>query len=168
MDTPLRLLIVGDSEPKADALRQELRRSGYAPQGDRVQDEATLRRALADGPVDLILSDTEMTQLPPLRVLSLADEHDFDGPLIVLGEHADESLVVAALHAGAGDYLTWGRLGRLGSAVGRELRSAQGRRRREDAERTRREADERYRALIEEIPALTYISWADRSAAPST
>jgi diguanylate cyclase (GGDEF)-like protein/PAS domain S-box-containing protein len=50
--------------------------------------------------------------------------------------------------------------------VGRELRSVQGRRRREDAERTRREADERYRALIEEIPALTYISWADPFGSP--
>ena len=85
--------------------------------------------------------------------------------MIVLGEHADESLVVAALHAGAGDYLTWGRLGRLGSAVGRELRSAQGRRRREDAERTRREAEERYRALIEEIPRSPTSRGRTRSAA---
>ena len=82
--------------------------------------------------------------------------------VIVMGREADEALVVAALHAGAGDYLTWNRLGRLKSAVGRELRAAQGRKRLEDAERSRREAEERYRALIEEIPALTYIAWADR------
>ena len=48
----------------------------------------------------------------------------------------------------------------------RELRAAQGRKRLEDAERSRREAEERYRALIEEIPALTYISWEDPFGSP--
>jgi len=166
MDTPLRLLIVGDSEAKADALREELRRGGYAPSAERIENEDALRKALARGTVDLVLSDTALADLPPLRVLSLLEEHEWDGPLIVLAQDVEESLVVAALHAGAGDYLTWGRLSRLGSAVGRELRAAQGRRRREDADRTRREADERYRALIEEIPALTYISWADPFGSP--
>jgi diguanylate cyclase (GGDEF)-like protein/PAS domain S-box-containing protein len=166
MDTPLRLLIVGESEAKAEALRDELRHSGYAPSAERVSDEAGLRRALAGSPPDVVLSDEGLSLLPPLRVLSLLDEHEWDGPFIVLASAVDESRVVAALHAGAGDYLTWSRLGRLGAAVGRELRAAQGRRRREDAERTRREADERYRALIEEIPALTYISWADPFGSP--
>jgi PAS domain S-box-containing protein len=99
-------------------------------------------------------------------VIGLLEEWDWDGPVIVLGREADEALVVAALHAGAGDYLTWNRLGRLKSAVGRELRAAQGRKRIVDAERSRREAEERYRALIEEIPALTYISWADPFGSP--
>jgi diguanylate cyclase (GGDEF)-like protein/PAS domain S-box-containing protein len=166
MDTPLRLLIASDSEARAEALRAELRGSGYAPEGDRIDDEDGLRAVLARGPVDIVFADTAVTTLSPLRVLSLLEEHEWDGPLIVLSDDVEESLVVAALHAGAGDYLTWGRLGRLGSAVGRELRAAQGRRRREDAERTRREADERYRALIEEIPALTYISWADPFGSP--
>lgn len=166
METPLRLLIVGDSDSRADALRDELRRGGYAPKGGRVADEDGLRKALAGGALDLVLSDAALEGLSPLRVLAVLEEHEWDGPVIVLGPDADESQVVAAMHAGAGDYLTWGRLQRLGSAVGRELRAAQGRRRREDADRTRREADDRYRALIEEIPALTYISWADPFGSP--
>jgi diguanylate cyclase (GGDEF)-like protein/PAS domain S-box-containing protein len=166
MDTPLHVVIVGGTEARADALRDELRRHGYVPNGPRVEDEDGLRNALTLGPVDLVLSDDAVAGLSPLRVLSVLEEHEWDGPTIVLSDELDESLVVAALHAGAGDFLTWGRLGRLGPAVGRELRAAQGRRRREDVERTRREADDRYRALIEEIPALTYISWADPFGSP--
>ena len=41
-----------------------------------------------------------------------------------MGREADEALVVAALHAGAGDYLTWSRLGRL--EVGGRPRAARG------------------------------------------
>ena len=166
MDTPLHLLIASDSESSAEALRDELRRSGYVPDGPRVEDEVGLRSALADGPVDLVLAEAALLDPSPLRVMRLLDELEWEGPVIVLGREADEALVVAALHAGAGDYLTWARLGRLGSAVGRERRAAQGRKRREDAERTRRETEQRYQALIEEIPALTYISWADPFGSP--
>ncbi|HET9315821.1 MAG TPA: response regulator, partial [Vicinamibacteria bacterium] len=148
MDTPLHLLIASDSESSAQALRDELRRSGYRPEGPRVEDEDGLRNALARGPIDLVLADTGLLDPSPLRVLALLEDLEWEGPVIVLGEQADEAVVVAALHAGAGDYLTWARLGRLGSAVGRELRAAQGHRRREDAERARREADQRYQALI--------------------
>jgi diguanylate cyclase (GGDEF)-like protein/PAS domain S-box-containing protein len=166
MDSPLHLLIASDSESAAEALRDELRRSGYRPEGPRVEDEDGLRNALALGPVDLVLADAALIDPSPLRILAVLEEREWEGPVIVLGQEADEALVVAALHAGAGDYLTWARLGRLGSAVGRELRAAQGRKRREEAERTRREADQRYQALIEEIPALTYISWADPFGSP--
>jgi diguanylate cyclase (GGDEF)-like protein/PAS domain S-box-containing protein len=166
MDTPLHLLIASDSESSADALLAELRRAGYAPEGPRVEDEDGLRNALARGPLELVLTDAALTDPSPLRVLAVLEEHGWDGPVIVLGQESDEALVVAALHAGAGDYLTWGRLARLGSAVGRELRAAHGRKRRADAERARKEADERYQALVDEIPALTYISWADPFGSP--
>jgi diguanylate cyclase (GGDEF)-like protein/PAS domain S-box-containing protein len=166
MDTPLHLLIASDSESSAQALNDELRRSGYAPEGTRVDDEDSLRKALARTPVDLVLADAALLDPSPLRVLSVLEEHEWGGAMIVLAQEADEALVVAALHAGAGDYLTWARLGRLGSAVGRELRAARVRKRREAAERTRREAEQRYQALIEEIPALTYISWADPFGSP--
>ncbi len=166
MDTPLHLLIATDSESSADALLAELRRAGYAPDGTRVEDEDGLRNALASGSIELVLADAALTDPSPLRLLSVLEEHAWDGPVIVLAQESDEALVVAALHAGAGDYLTWGRLARLGSAVGRELRAAHGRRRREEAERARKEAEERYQALVDEIPALTYISWADPFGSP--
>src|SRR5262245_3152802 len=166
MDTPLHLLIATGSESSADALRAELRRAGYAPDGPRVEDEDGLRKALAGGPFDLVLADAALDDPSPLRVLSVLEEHEWDAPVIVFAQESDEALVVAALHAGAGDYLTWGRLARLGSAVGRELRAAHGRKRREDAERARKEAEERYQALVDEIPALTYISWADPFGSP--
>ena len=166
METSLRLLIVGDSEPEAEQLQAELRRAGYVPQARRVSHEDDLRHAFDQSPPDLVFADASLEALSPLRVIAVTEEREWDGPVIVLGKEADEALVVAALHAGAGDYLTWNRLGRLKSAVGRELRAAQGRKRLEDAERSRREAEERYRALIEEIPALTYISWADPFGSP--
>ena len=166
METPLRLLIVGDSEPEAELLQGELRRAGYEPQARRASHEDDLRHAFGREPLDVVFADASFETLSPLKVIALLEELEWDGPVIVMGREADEALVVAALHAGAGDYLTWNRLGRLKSALGRELRAAQGRKRLEDAERSRREAEERYRALIEEIPALTYISWADPFGSP--
>ena len=83
-----------------------------------------------------------------------------------MGREADEALVVAALHA---------RRRRLpdleppGPAeVGGRPRAARGTGAQAPRGRgaSRREAEERHRALIEEIPALTYIAWADPFGSP--
>jgi diguanylate cyclase (GGDEF)-like protein/PAS domain S-box-containing protein len=70
---------------------------------------------------------------------------------------------VEALRAGAQDALSKRALGRLGFVVERELRHAAQRRGSREAERRLRDAENVYRRLVEEIPALSYVSWADES-----
>jgi hypothetical protein len=65
------------------------------------------------------------------------------------------------MRAGAADCVRRGDLARLRAASSASGPEATSRRRRRA--RPTREAVDRYRALIEEIPALTYVAWADDS-----
>ena len=99
----------------------------------------------------------DATGVPPLRVIEMAGEGSFP-PVIVCSEAFTEDEIVGLVRAGARDCVRRGDVARLGAAVVRERgraasRPADGR---ADAE-----AGDRYRALIEEIPALTYVAWAD-------
>ena len=80
--------------------------------------------------------------------------------VLVRGDAFDVDEVVAFVRAGARDCVRRGDVGRLKAAVERERREAVTRppSRRGDAD-----LGDRYRALIEEIPALTYVAWSDDS-----
>ncbi len=105
-----------------------------------------------------MLAWADATGVPPLRVLHMASERGDFPPVVVLADDFTEDDIVALVRAGASDCVRGGDLDRLKAAVERErarseFRKAEGRK---DAE-----AGDRYRALIEEIPALTYVAWAD-------
>jgi PAS domain S-box-containing protein len=67
-----------------------------------------------------------------------------------------EETAVAAMKAGAHDYLTKGNLARLVPAIEREMREAEERRKRNQAEQALRESEERFRQLAENIPESVF------------
>ncbi|HXJ11989.1 MAG TPA: response regulator, partial [Candidatus Limnocylindrales bacterium] len=62
MGTPLRLLIIEDSEDDTALIVRELRRSGYETEFKRVDSEAALKSVLALHDWDLVISDFSMPQ----------------------------------------------------------------------------------------------------------
>ena len=136
MTTPLRILIVEDSEADAELLLRELRRGGYAPEFERVETPEGLDDALARQPWDLIVSDYAMPRFNGLQALKLAQEKGFDIPFIIVSGSIGEDVAVAAMKAGAHDYLMKGNTARLLPAIARELREARMRQERRQAEQT--------------------------------
>jgi CheY-like chemotaxis protein len=131
----LRVLVVDDSEIDARLLVRELQRFGYAPIWERVDTADKLQAALTRQAWDIILCDYRMPRFSGLEALEVVRAQDPDLPLILVSGSIGEELAVAAIRAGASDYLLKDRLARLGSAVQRSLQEAeqrQSRRRTED------------------------------------
>ncbi len=143
MSVPLRVLLVEDSEDDALLLIMSLRRGGYDPTWERVDTAATMEAALDARVWDLVISDHGMPAFNSSAALALLRRKGFvDLPFIIVSGQIGEDAAVAAMKAGAHDYLMKDNLARLNSAIERELREA-------DVRRERRRAEEKYRSIFE-------------------
>ncbi|MBI3784173.1 MAG: hybrid sensor histidine kinase/response regulator [Deltaproteobacteria bacterium] len=122
-------MLVEDSAADAELILTELRRRGYAPESQRVDTEPAFGAALGQG-WDCILSDYQMPGFGGLAALRLLQESGLDLPFIVVSGAIGEETAVAAMRAGAHDYIMKDSLARLGPAIERELNEAQIRRER--------------------------------------
>jgi PAS domain S-box-containing protein len=146
---PLRALIVEDSEFDARMLLSVLRKGGYDPAHRRVQTAEEMRQALAAQPWDVILADYNMPEFSAPEALKVLQASGLDIPFLIVSGGIGEDIAVAAMKAGAHDYLMKGNLARLAPAVERELREAAVRAARRHAEASLRESELRYRQLWE-------------------
>jgi CheY-like chemotaxis protein len=144
MSTPLRALIVEDSENDCLLLTDTLAHGGYEVTCQRVETAAAMKAALAHERWDIVISDHRMPQFSSLAALKLCREHNENIPFIVVSGSIGEELAVSAMKAGAHDYIMKDNLARLVPAVGRELREAESRLRRTQQQVVERE---RLRAL---------------------
>ncbi|MBX3026125.1 PAS domain S-box protein [bacterium] len=146
--SPLRVLLIEDSEADALLLLRELRRGGYETAWERVDTAAALSRAL-ERSWDVITCDWKMPGFGAPEALALIRDAAVDTPVIIVSGEVGEEFAVTAMRAGACDFVSKQRLARLAPAIDRELRDAEQRRARRRAEAALRAAQERYRALIE-------------------
>jgi len=144
MNRPLQVLFVEDSEDDAALLQIELKRAGYQPVCQRVETADEMRAALDRQEWDLIIADYRMPRFDGLAALALAKERGLDLPFIIVSGHITEETAVAAMKAGAHDYVMKDKLARLGSAVERELREA-------GVRREHRRAEEALRRFYDEL-----------------
>ncbi len=128
MATPLRVLMVEDSEDDALLLLQELKRGNYAPESTRVDTPEALRAALTGRDWDLVMSDYRLPHFSGPAALKLLQETGQDLPFIIVSGVVTEEDAVAAMKAGAHDYVTKHKLARLIPIIARELREAEQRR----------------------------------------
>ena len=153
MGTPLRVLIVEDSEDDAELLLRELRRGGYDLTSKRVDTAEGMAAALENETWDIVLADYVMPRFSGLAALMLVKERELDLPFIIVSGAIGEDIAVEAMKAGAHDYVTKGRLARLIPAIGRELHEAVVRRERRQAEEALRKAHEELEMRVEERTA---------------
>ncbi len=130
MSIPIRVLIVEDSEDDAFLLVRTLRRNGFDPSFERVDTAERLEAALDRQAWDLVLSDFTMPQFNAVSALELLQARDPDLPFIIHSGSIGEDTAVAAMKAGANDYVMKDNPARLIPAITRELREAEARRER--------------------------------------
>ena len=137
MDEPLRVLIAEDSEDDALLVIRELQRGGYDPVFERIDTEEAMKAALTNQAWDIVISDHTMPQFDSLHALKVLQASGLDLPFIIVSGKIGEDLAVAAMKAGANDYVIKGNLARLSPAVRRELEEVEVRRERKRAEEAR-------------------------------
>jgi PAS domain S-box-containing protein/putative nucleotidyltransferase with HDIG domain len=158
MDKPIRVLIVDDSEDDGLLLVRNLKNGGFSPSYEQVDTAEAMSKALDNQTWDVILCDNSMPAFDAASALELYKDKGLDLPFIIVsGTIADET-AVAAMKAGAHDYIMKGNLARLSSAVDRELREAKNRQERRIAEIQLRKSEEKYRALFEDSRDAIYLN----------
>ena len=135
MKKPLRVLVVEDSEDDASLVVRELKRGGYAPTFQRVETAAALQTALRNQECDVIIADYNLPNFNALEALRLLKDSGLDLPFIVVTGSITDDTAVAAMKAGAHDYIMKDNLKRLAPAIERELHEAENRRERKHLER---------------------------------
>jgi two-component system, cell cycle sensor histidine kinase and response regulator CckA len=152
VNSPLQVLIVEDSEDDMLLMLWELRRSGYPVNAIRVETPAQMQTALARQSWDVVIADYSLPKFSALEALKLLQSQQQDWPFIIVSGTITEETAVAAMKAGAHDYITKGNLARLVPAVERELREAEDRQKRHRAEQALGKAEQKIReqaALLE-------------------
>lgn len=151
--TPLRVLIVEDSENDATLLEIELQRAGFETSCRRVETAEGMRQALEESTWDVIVADYVMPRFNGLAALGIVKEMGLDIPFIIVSGHIADDTAVAAMKAGAHDYVMKDNFARLGPAVRRELREAGVRRERRRSEERWLEEQTFRQAVENSVPA---------------
>lgn len=152
---PLKVLIVEDSDDDAALILRELRCGGYEPTFERVETEAAMRDALARGPWQVVISDYFIPRFGALDALRVVKHSGLDLPFLIVSGSIGEEIAVAAMKAGAHDYLMKGNLTRLSPAIDRELKEA-------EARLKHRQSEERFRQLAESIQEVFWLTDPDK------
>ena len=104
MDQPIRVLVVDDDEPHAQAVAESLERVGY---------DCTIATSGRDGlrlieeqEFDIILTDLIMEGAGGLEILRKAKQELPDAEVVILTGHGTIKTAVTAMQAGATTYLT--------------------------------------------------------------
>jgi two-component system phosphate regulon sensor histidine kinase PhoR len=158
MKTALNILLIEDSEDDAFLLLRELSKGGYEPHVERVETEEVMRQALARQQWDVITSDYNMPQFSALEALRILQESGIDLPFIVVSGKIGEDLAVAAMKAGAHDYVMKNNLSRLVPAIDRELREAEERRKRRQAEIALKNQFSQISTIFDSMNAVVYVA----------
>jgi PAS domain S-box-containing protein len=151
MKTPLRVLIVEDSEDDTQLVLRELKRAGFDPSYKRVETPKTMQAALTKQAWDVIIADYSMPHFSGLAALKVMQDTGLDFPFILVSGTIGEDLAVSAMKAGAHDYLMKDNLTRLAPAIQRELLDAKGRRARRLAEEELRRIKEFNEDIVKNV-----------------
>ena len=152
MKSPLRILLVEDSEDDALFLTRELKSGGLDPSIQRVDTIPALQYALGYENWDLVISDHSLPGFGCFQALDLVRQISSDLPFIIVSGVIGEDTAVAAMKAGANDYVMKKHLARLVPSIERELREAAGRKSRREAEEALHRSESELNDFFEHAP----------------
>ena len=112
-----------------------------------------MREALSGEHWDAVISDHQLPRFSSQDALRTLQASGQDLPFIIVSGTIGEDVAVEAMRAGAHDWLTKGRLGRLGAALRRALSDARARRERAQALTALHDSERRLRELSAHLQA---------------
>jgi len=124
----LRVLIIEDSEDDVLLVLRQLRKGGYDPEYERVETAEPMEKALREKSWDVVLCDYKLPHFSGFEALALFNKSGLDIPFIIVSGTIGEETAVAAMRAGARDYVMKDKLSRIAPAIARELEEAESRR----------------------------------------
>ncbi|MBX6313739.1 MAG: sigma-54-dependent Fis family transcriptional regulator [Isosphaeraceae bacterium] len=104
MDQQIRVLVVDDDEPHADAVAESLERVGYECTVATSGREGM--RLIEEQDFDIVITDLVMDDVGGLEVLAKAKRELPDAEVVILTGHSTIKTAVTAMQAGASTYLT--------------------------------------------------------------
>ncbi|MDY6827018.1 MAG: diguanylate cyclase [Bacillota bacterium] len=120
----LRAIIVEDSEDDLFLMVRALKKGGFDIVYTRVDTAKGLQNALKDDKWQIVISDHAMPVFSAPEALQILKKSGRDLPFIIVSGTIGEEVAVAAMKAGAHDYIMKDKMARLAPAVERELRDA--------------------------------------------
>jgi light-regulated signal transduction histidine kinase (bacteriophytochrome) len=147
MVKPLQVLVVEDSEDDTALVMETLKESGYEPVYQRVETLEEMETALRQQQWDLVISDYTMPCFGAPGAMQLIKQAGLDIPFIIVSGSIGEETAVAAMKAGAHDYLMKDNLSRLTPAIEREIQEAARRREHRQIELAHRRSEEEIKKL---------------------
>lgn len=136
MKKNLRILVIEDSEDDVLLMQRVLSNAGYDAEILRVDNGKDLDSALENHQWDLVITDHNIPGFSSEESLRHVKEFDENIPVVIVSGSIGEDIAVAAMKAGAQDYIMKSNLVRLVPAIERELREVETRRARKRAEDT--------------------------------
>ena len=145
----LNILFVEDSEDDFQLVLRELQKGGLTVAAERVEDIESLKAALETTKWDIVITDYALPGFTGLSALQIIKHKNPDIPVVVVSGSIGEEIAVAAMKAGAQDYVMKDNLKRLTPAVVRELQEFESRKKVKSAEAAFEASEERLRTLFE-------------------
>jgi signal transduction histidine kinase len=142
VSTPIRILLIEDSEEDAELVLRALRAADFAPQHRRVETPEAMSAALDEGGWEVIISDYHLPSFSAPEALEVVKQKGLDVPFIIVSGLIGEETAVESMRAGASDFVLKSKTTRLAAAVQRELRAAHDRRIQREEERRSRQLEQ--------------------------
>ncbi len=126
MGQRLNILFLEESDGDVRLVLDELKKHGFSPVYEKAETLEAMKIALERQAwdVDVILSDYSMPNFSALSALDLLKEKGLDIPFIIISSTTGEETAVAAIKAGASDFLLKENLIRLAPAITQEMNEA--------------------------------------------
>ena len=149
MLTPLKVLLIEDSEGDAALVLRALQKGGFTPECFRVETAAQMRDALGKQSWDVVLCDFNLPQFDGLAAMALLHETGKDIPILIVSGSIGEEMAVECMRRGANDYIMKENLPRLCPAIHRELADAKSRDQRRQAEDALKASEEKFKTIAD-------------------
>ena len=157
-NSPIRLLILEESQNRAEELIVLLRTAGRATRAHLLESEADLIEKLREQSWDLCLSRHQIDALSIEQIIQQVHNLDKDVPIIMLADDQDPVSITLGMKLGALDVSLADDDERLLLIIERELSNLENRRARRKAEVDLREIDRRNQLLLDSsTAAIAYV-----------
>jgi two-component system cell cycle sensor histidine kinase/response regulator CckA len=155
--SPLRVLLVEHDPRDVELCLIELKRAGFDPRIDVVQNEQDFSAYVAANHYDLVFADYRLPDWTGLDALQRLQELEKDIPLILITGTLGEEKAVECIKRGVADYVLKGQLTRLPVAVRRALKERARREEGAHAVRALRESEDSFRLMFHDNPLPMYV-----------